>query len=681
MVEFPISANDARIQSTASAGQTIFPYDFPIFDEADVKVYKTDGVTDVTTLLTITTHYTVSGVDEENGGNITLTSGATLNDIYTRVRSVPAERVTDFQIRGNFRARLINRELDLQAMMIQELTTNYDRTPTLAVEAPALTSMDLPPPNATAKSLLMSTAGFTLGATADEIVNAQGYAVAADASATAAATSETNAGTSETNAANSAAAAAASAAEGLYAEIVVVTFAESPLTITGANEGDFFKVDTSGGAVVINLPDLSGEADDFRCGIMKETVDANAVTVNRQGTDTINGGTSVTITAQYQTTNFIGDQSTLEWSATDATAGTALIATQNLADLDNVATARNNLGLGTAALLNTGTGDNDLPDMADLKPYLGKNKIINGGFDIVQRGVSFADPNVTYMLDRWLGVKGTGGAATVTQETFTLGQTDVAGNPKYFLRFDQTTNASTQPRIEQRIEGVETFAGETMTVSFDAKVDAGTLALTTQTIQNFGTGGSPSSQVIKTESAETLTTSFQRFEIAITLASISGKTLGTNGDDYLSLKLMLPTGDTYAVDIANVQIEAGSVATNFEQELISQTLAKCKWYFERQGGAAVQESFASGFQTATTNVRLAMQYKIKRTTPSIAANAVDAIGLLLVGSAPSSTAISFSDIGIQYARVDATISAAGAQGNGATSRFNVNDYIDIDAEL
>ena len=190
-------------------------------------------------------------------------------------------------------------------------------------------------------------------------------ATAAAASAAAALVSENNASTSETNtaadavstaadvvssgtnatdASNSATAAAASAAEGLYRDVVVVNFAASPYTIVSAQDGDFFKVDTSGGAVTINLPDLSLESGDFRCAIMKETVDANSVTVSRQGTDTINGSTSSTLTSQYEATNFIGDQSTLEWSGTDATTGSSLLIANNLSDLSNAATARTNLG-------------------------------------------------------------------------------------------------------------------------------------------------------------------------------------------------------------------------------------------------------------------------------------------------------------------------------------------------
>ncbi len=167
----------------------------------------------------------------------------------------------------------------------------------------------------------------------------------AETAETNAGVSETNAAASETNAATSATAAAASAAEGLYRDVVVLTFADSPYTILSASDGDFFKVDTSGGAVTINLPDLSLEANDFRCAIMKENVDVNAITVNRQGTDTINGGTSINILSQYETTNFIGDQSTLKWSATDATSGSSLQIANNLSDVASAATSRTNLGL------------------------------------------------------------------------------------------------------------------------------------------------------------------------------------------------------------------------------------------------------------------------------------------------------------------------------------------------
>jgi hypothetical protein len=147
-----------------------------------------------------------------------------------------------------------------------------------------------------------------------------------------AATSEGNAATSEGNAATSAAAAAASASSGLFKDVVNVAFADSPYTITNAQDGDLFQVDTSGGSVVVNLPDLSSETADQRYAVAKMTGDANTVTVQAQGTDTINGVTSHVITDQYDVKNFIGDQSDGEWLLTIFTPGTGLIDTADIAD-------------------------------------------------------------------------------------------------------------------------------------------------------------------------------------------------------------------------------------------------------------------------------------------------------------------------------------------------------------
>lgn len=58
-------------------------------------------------------------------------------------------------------------------------------------------------------------------------------------------------------------------------------------------------VNTSGGAVTVNLPAASAAlGNDWT--IMKTTGDANAVTINRNGADTIQGDTSETLSNQYE---------------------------------------------------------------------------------------------------------------------------------------------------------------------------------------------------------------------------------------------------------------------------------------------------------------------------------------------------------------------------------------------
>ena len=131
-----------------------------------------------------------------------------------------------------------------------------------------------------------------------------------------------------------------------------------------------------------------------------------------------------------------------------------------------------------------------------------RNAIINGNFDQWQRGTSFASPvSGTYTADRWvLRFDGTGATRTISQQAFTLGQTDVPNEPEYFLRFDQSVAGSggTFNVIEQRIEGVRKFAGKQVTLSFYAKCGLFIQMPNLRIIQNFGTGGSPSAEVTTT---------------------------------------------------------------------------------------------------------------------------------------------------------------------------------------
>ena len=118
------------------------------------------------------------------------------------------------------------------------------------------------------------------------------------------------------------------------------------------------------------------------------------------------------------------------------------------------------------------------------------NRIINGNFNIWQRGTNFTASE--YTADRWFYEEGDG-AVTVTRAAFTLGQTDVPEEPEFYIRQNQTGGSTTVPSLTQRVEGVRTFAGQAVTLSFWAKVATGTLTVTPRFAQNFGTSGGPSS--------------------------------------------------------------------------------------------------------------------------------------------------------------------------------------------
>ena len=155
--------------------------------------------------------------------------------------------------------------------------------------------------------------------------NATNIAVIQNAStnATNAANSATAAASSATSAANSATAAAASAASGMYS---AVQDKSANYTVVAGDAGDLIRVTTTSGAVTITLPTISTVSDGFKIAIVKWTGDANAVTVARSSTNTINGATSVTIGAQYSSTIFVADFETDQWFAASSGLGATNIA-------------------------------------------------------------------------------------------------------------------------------------------------------------------------------------------------------------------------------------------------------------------------------------------------------------------------------------------------------------------
>lgn len=92
-------------------------------------------------------------------------------------------------------------------------------------------------------------------------------------------------------------------ADGLIAkDCVSLTSASSPYSVTSADSGKMLVVDTSGGAVIVNLPSVASQANPFSFGVYKLTGDTNTITINRNGSDVIgNGNTSVSIARQEGT--------------------------------------------------------------------------------------------------------------------------------------------------------------------------------------------------------------------------------------------------------------------------------------------------------------------------------------------------------------------------------------------
>ncbi len=239
------------------------------------------------------------------------------------------------------------------------------------------------------------------------------------------------------------------------------------------------------------------------------------------------------------------------------------------------------------------TKPRDLANSVNTGPVAGfRNAIINGNFDVWQRATSHTADGYG-SADRWRNNR-SGTTCTMSRQAFTSGQTDVPGEPTYFCRMAVTSSAgaSNLSNLQQRIEGVRAFAGQQVTVSFWAKAD-GAKPIAVELVQVFGTGGSPSSAVTAIGTTKTtLSTSWQKVTVTATVPSISGKTLGSNGDDTLSLVIWFDAGSDFnartstlgqqsgTFEVAQVQVEPGPVATPFEQRRMGVELTLCQRYYE-----------------------------------------------------------------------------------------------------
>jgi hypothetical protein len=318
--------------------------------------------------------------------------------------------------------------------------------------------------------------------------------------------------------------------------------------------------------------------------------------------------------------------------------------------------------------------------------FAGKNRIINGDFNIWQRGTSYTSNTYgVYGAPDRFRVSSIGGTSTCSQQTFTLGTAPVAGyEGRFFFRVATAASGMTYWDIGQPIESVRTFAGQTITVSLWAKASTATTVIL-RVRQDFGSGGSTA---VNNDSASfALTTDWVRYSKTFTVASISGKTIGTG--DNLGVYLQYDSGtiNSVNIDVWGFQIEAGSVATAFQTATgtLQGELAACQRYYFRQTATAAYSNLTGfGYQQGATSAQYSFFPTVTmRTKPS----SVD-FSAIKVSDYNSSFAITAftlngNNADGSYFLVDATIASGGTAGRPSVIQANNNSaaYIGFSAEL
>jgi hypothetical protein len=224
-------------------------------------------------------------------------------------------------------------------------------------------------------------------------------------------------------------------------------------------------------------------------------------------------------------------------------------------------------------------------------PISGPNYIINGAFDINQRVFTSTTSNGLYGFDRWR-YSYVGGTATYSAQSFTPGTAPVnAVEGRNFARLVTTGQSATGDfaGLNQRIEDVRTLEGQTVTFSFWARAASGTPKVGVALEQVFGTGGSAA--VVVSAGSVTVSTSWARYSVTVTLPDITGKTVSAT-DSSLYTWLFTSAGSGLSsytnigvqnttVDFWGVQVEQGAAPTEFRRNSpsIAAELLACQRYY------------------------------------------------------------------------------------------------------
>lgn len=324
-----------------------------------------------------------------------------------------------------------------------------------------------------------------------------------------------------------------------------------------------------------------------------------------------------------------------------------------------------------------------------------RNVIRNGDMGVAQRGNGTWNGNIpaVYGIDGWADEKSGNGTYTTSRVAVAVGT--AATNAAWAHRgvVAGASAAADYSFTSARIEDVRTLAGKEVTLSFVAAATTGAPKIGIEVEQRFGTGGSPSATVRTAVQAVTISTTLTRYTVTFTIPSISGKTLGTDGNHYLQVNFWMSAGSNEAarassigiqnatIDITDVQLEQGS-GSPFERLSQAEQLAWCQRYFQRHTpwkwtGMAYSTTQAVGH---SKDLPVAM-----RVAPSV--TVVGSLTLFTVvgasGTAIDPTAITLDAAGDSRVTMSTSVASGYSAGQAAmlSSDNGTSNYIDMTAEL
>jgi hypothetical protein len=346
---------------------------------------------------------------------------------------------------------------------------------------------------------------------------------------------------------------------------------------------------------------------------------------------------------------------------------------------------------------------------------LGKNLIHNGAMTVAQRGATITSPaDLAYTLDGWQTRDNVGATITVSQDTTGI-FAGIGGSPTC-MKIDCTgAEASVAAGefyvIRQKIETQNCDFlnyGESnalpVTLSFNIQspksgTHTGVLGNNAASPRSYAFNFTVASADTPERVSVTIpgdtgpsaigqgaTTEGLRLNIPLLCGADNAKAAGSWGNSIYEAASNTPNLlDNVANNIylGDVQLEVGSVATDFEHEDYGETLRKCQRYLEIAGGEA--DAFLAVAQCRTTTAADAVfrfQVKKRAAPTATVTNATSFIVQQAGGGGQAVTALSASIIDPYGCRFDITVAANLVAGNATLLRTNsAAQKITFSAEL
>ena len=389
---------------------------------------------------------------------------------------------------------------------------------------------------------------------------------------------------------------------------------------------------------------------------------------------------------------------------TDASVTAAKLAT------DSVTTAKITAANVTAAKIAGGSA------------LVGKNLIMNGSMAVAQRGSQAGVASGFGACDRWqlMSLSGAPARYTISQES----SGGVGGNSKWnkilVTTADANPAAADTHYYGQKMEGnsVQTLLDssgdlQACTMSFDVLVHAdgaSSISFPATLVIFVNDHGFDGQQYAKTFTV-TSNDTWQR--VSVPIAANASIAINNDTSDEFSVGVTIYAGSDKVISdatwgsaagldtsvsgaenladvvnnylgLTNVQLEVGSVATEFEHEATSVTLTKCQRYVIRYTDASVGGRIITGFATSGSNAQFAFRYPVTmRAAPTLTVSAAADFSVAYDATATNVTAISIALATVDVCRISANNGGGAAAGDAVMLGYDGGGtrFFQLSAEL